>query len=78
MILAAVVNFRLLWGVLLPTGVFAGQIEMKQALLELSQVKEAVEGLGDDLEKYDLLVDGTDVWACMQDIDLLLDLCTKD
>ena len=77
MILAAVVNFRLLWGVFFPTGVFAGQIEMKQALLELSQLKEAVEGLGDDLEKYALLVDGTDVWACMQDIDLLLDLCTK-
>ena len=51
---------------------------MKQALLELSQLKEAVKGLGDDLEKYALLVDGTDVWACTQDIDLLLDLCTKD
>ena len=78
MILAAVVNFRLLWGVFFPTGVFAGQIEMKQALLELSQLKEAVEGLGDDLDKYALLVDEADVWACIQDIDLLLDLCTKD
>ena len=78
MILAAVVNFRLLWGVFFPTGGFAGQIEMKQALLELSQLKEAVEGLGDDLDKYALLVDEADVWACIQDIDLLLDLCTKD
>ena len=77
MILAAVVNFRLLWGVFFPTGGFAGQIEMKQALLELSQLKEAVEGLGDDLDKYALLVDEADVWACIQDIDLLLDLCTK-
>ena len=77
MILAAVVNLRLLWGVFFPTGVFAGQIEMKQALLELSQVKEAVEGLGDDLEKYALLVDETDVWVCIQDIDPLLDLCTN-
>ena len=77
MILAAVANFRLLWGVFFPTGGFAGQIEMKQALLELSQLKEAVEGLGDDLDKYTLLVDETDVWACIQDIDLLLDLCTK-
>jgi len=50
---------------------------MKQALLELSQLKEAVEGLGDDLDKYALLVDEADVWACIQDIDLLLDLCTK-
>ena len=78
MILAAVVNFRLLWGIFFPTGGFAGQIEMKEALLELSQLKEAVEGLGDDLEKYALLVDETDVWKCIQDIDLLLDLCTKD
>ena len=51
---------------------------MKQALLELSQLKEAVEGLGDDLDKYALLVDEADVWACILDIDLLLDLCTKD
>ena len=50
---------------------------MKPALLELSQLKETVEGLGDDLEKYALLVDETDVWACIQNIDPLLDLCTK-
>ena len=78
MILAAVVNFRLLWGLFDPKGSFAGQIEMKQALLELSQLKEAVEGLGDDLEKYALLVDETDVWVCIQNIDPLLDLCTKN
>ena len=77
MILAAVVNICLLWGLFYPKGSFAGQIEMKQALLELSQLKEAVEGLGDDLDKYTLLVDETDVWACIQDIDLLLDLYTK-
>ena len=77
MILAAVVNIRLLWGLFYPKGSFAGQIEMKQALLELSQLKEAVEGLGDDLEKYALLVDETDVWVCIQNIDPLLDLCTK-
>ena len=65
-------------GLFLPNGGFAGQIEMKQALLELSQLNEAVQGLGDDLEKCALLVDETDVWACIQDIDLLLDLCTKD
>ena len=77
MILAAVVNFRLLWGVFFSTGGFAGQIEMKQALLELSQLNEAVQGLGDDLEKCALLVDETGVEKCIKDIDLLLDLCTK-
>ena len=48
-----------------------------KALLELSQLKETVEGLGDDLEKYAFLVDETDVWVCIQNIDPLLDLCTK-
>ena len=47
-----------------------------KALLELSQLKETVEGLGDDLEKYAFLVDETDVWKCIKDIGLLLDLCT--
>ena len=51
---------------------------MKQALLELSQLNEAVQGLGDDLEKCALLVDETGVEKCIKDIDLLLDLCTKD
>ena len=50
---------------------------MKQALLELSQLNEAVQGLGDDLEKCALLVDETGVEKCIKDIDLLLDLCTK-
>jgi len=77
MILGAVVNFRLLWGLFLPTGGFAGQIEMGQALLELSQLNEAVEGLGDDLEKCALLVDEIDVWKCIKDIGLLLDVCTR-
>ena len=77
MILGAVVNFRLLWGLFLPTGGFAGQIEMGQALLELSQLNEAVEGLGDDLGKCALLVDEIDVWKCIKDIGLLLDVCTR-
>ena len=77
MILGAVVNFRLLWGLFLPKGGFAGQIEMEHALSELSQLNEAVQGLGDDLEKCALLVDETDVKKCIKDIDLLLDLCTK-
>ena len=49
-----------------------------KALLELSQLKESMEGLGDDLEKYAFLVDETDVWACIQNIDQLLDLRTKN
>ena len=61
-------------GLFLPNGGFAGQIEMKQALLELSQLNEAVQGLGDDLEKCALLVDETGVEKCIKDIDLLLDL----
>ncbi len=77
MILGAVVNFRLLWGLFLPKGGFAGQIEMKHALSELSQLNRAVEGLGDAPERCALLVDKTDVWKCIKDIDLLLDLCTK-
>jgi hypothetical protein len=36
-----------------------------------------VEGLGDAPERCALLVDKTDVWKCIKDIDLLLDLCTK-
>ena len=77
MILGAVVNFRLLWGLFLPKGGFAGQIEMEHALSELSQLNRAVEGLGDAPERCALLVDETDVWKCIKDIDLLLDLCTK-
>ena len=77
MLLAAVVNLRLLWGLFLPTGGFAGQIEMKHALSELSQLNRAVEGLGDAPERCALLVNETDVWKCIKDIDLLLDLCTK-
>ena len=77
MMLGAVVNFRLLWELFLPKGGFAGQIEMVHALSELSQLNEAVQGLGDDLEKCVLLVDETDVKKCIKDIDLLLDLCTK-
>ena len=52
-------------GLFLPNGGFAGQIEMKQALLELSQLNEAVQGLGDDLEKCALLVDETGVEKCI-------------
>ena len=77
MMLGAVVNFRLLWELFLPKVGFAGQIEMEHALSELSQLNEAVQGLGDDLEKCVLLVDETDVKKCIKDIDLLLDLCTK-
>ena len=77
MILGAVVNFRLLRGLFLPKGGFAGQIEMGRALSELSQLNRAVKGLGGDPERCALLVDETDVWKCIKDIDLLLDLCTK-
>ena len=77
MILGAVVNFRLLWGLFLPKGGFAGQIEMEHALSELNQLNRAVEGLGDAPKRCALLVDETDVWKCIKDIDLLLGLCTK-
>ena len=52
-------------------------IGIKQALSELSQLNRAVEGLKDAPEKCGLVVDETDVWKCIKDIDLLLDLCTK-
>ena len=51
---------------------------MKPALLELSQLKETVEGLGDDLEKYAVLVVETDVWACIQNIAQWIDLRSKN
>ena len=50
---------------------------MEHALSELSQLNRAVEGLGDTPERCALLIDETDVWKCIKDIDLLLDLCTK-
>jgi hypothetical protein len=40
MILGAVVNFRLLWGLFLPKGGFAGQIEMKACFVGIKSVEQ--------------------------------------
>ena len=78
MIVAAVVHFRLLRELLSVGSPLPNSgIGIKQALSELSQLNRAVEGLKDAPEKCGLVVDETDVWKCIKDIDLLLDLCTK-
>ena len=76
-IVAAVVYFRLLRGLLFPKEAGGDRMEMKQALSELNKLTPAVQGLKDDLEGCARVVDKTDVRKCMGNIDLLVDLCTK-
>ena len=76
-IVAAVVYFRLLRGLLFPKEAGGDRMEMKQALSELNKLTPAVQGLKDDPEGCACVVDKTDVRKCMGNIDLLVDLCTK-
>jgi Ser/Thr protein kinase RdoA (MazF antagonist) len=78
MIVAAVVHFRLLRELLsVGSPLPSSGIGIKQALSELSQLNRAVEVLKGSPERCAHVVDETDVWKCIKDTDLLLDLCTK-
>ena len=50
---------------------------MKQALAELDKLTPVVQGLQDDVEGCIRVVDNTNVWECIGNIDQLIDLCTN-
>ena len=78
MIVAAVVHFRLLRELLsVGSPLPRSGIELPQALAELNQLNKVLESLKDTPERCACVVDETDVWKCIKDIGLLLNLCTK-
>lgn len=78
MIVAAVVHFRLLRELLsVGSPLPRSGIELPQALSELNQLNKVLESLKDTPERCACVVDETDVWKCIKDIGLLLNLCTK-
>ena len=76
-IVAAVVYFRLLRGVLFPKEAGGDRMDIKQALAELDKLTPVVQGLQDDVEGCIRVVDNTNVWECIGNIDQLIDLCTN-
>ena len=76
-IVAAVVYFRLLRGVLFPKEAGGDRMDMKQALAELDKLTPVVQGLQDDVEGCIRVGDNTNVWECIGNIDQLIDLCTN-
>ncbi len=78
MILAAVVHFRILRGLFFPKEAGGGHMKMKDALSELNLLNRAVKSLKDNPARCTRVVDKTDVWKCMGNIGLLLDLCSDN
>ena len=76
-IVAAVVYFRVLRGILFPKEAGGDRMDMKQGLSELNKLTPVVQGLADDIEGCARVVDKTNVRECMGNIDQLMDLCTN-
>ena len=76
-IVAAVVYFRVLRGILFPKEAGGDRMDMKQGLSELNKLTPVVQGLADDIEGCARVVDKTNVRECMGNIDQLIDLCTN-
>jgi hypothetical protein len=76
-IVAAVVYFRVLRGILFPKEAGGDRMDIKQGLSELNKLTPVVQGLADDIEGCVRVVDKTNVRECMGNIDQLMDLCTN-